>query len=249
MRKTIFVGLVGAALLCCVGLVVGGIYLYLGQAKEKTADNQQEMKPPLSAPPVDSGAAAAADADGALMDFSALTSRNEDIVAWITIDGTGIDYPVTQAKDNRYYLTHTANNEYSKLGSVFLEFRNNRDFSDFNNVLYAHNMRDGSMFGQLARFKDQGFFEGHRSGTLYTPAATYRIAIFACAVTESTSDYYRYAFPSASERADFVQMLKSSALQWRDEPVDPQTDRLLLLSTCSSEYREARTVLAAKIMA
>jgi sortase B len=245
MRKALFMG---AALLCCVGLAAGGLYLYFEQAKERTADNQQEMKPRVGAPTAASAAGSASDAGGALMDFAALTARNEDIVAWITVDGTGIDYPVTQARNNRYYLTHTASNEYSKLGSVFLEFRNNRDFSDFSNVLYAHNMLDGSMFGQLARFKDRDFFEGHGSGTLYTPGATYRVEFFSCAVTESTSDYYRYAFPSANERADFVRMLKDTALHWRDIPIDPEADRLLLLSTCSSEYREARTVLVAKLM-
>jgi sortase B len=252
MRKALFVG---AVLLCCVGLAAGGLYLYLEQMKERTADDQQEMKPRVGIPSADSalvgagaGGAGGGGAGGGLMDFSSLTAHNGDIVAWLTVDGTGIDYPVTQAKDNRYYLTHTARNEYSKLGSVFLEFRNNRDFSDFNNVLYAHNMMDGSMFGQLARFKDRGFFESHGSGTLYTPDATYRIEAFACAVTESTGEYYRYAFPSTSERADFVQMLRDSALNWRDVPVDVDTDRLLVLSTCSSEYREARTVLVAKLV-
>ncbi|MDR0356813.1 MAG: class B sortase [Clostridiales Family XIII bacterium] len=228
-----------AVLLVCVGRLSSE---YEDRA---AADDQRRVKPAV--PVFGASADIAADEESLpAIDFSGLLAENGEIVAWLTVDDTNIDYPVTQAADNRYYLTHTAKNKYSKQGSVFLEFRNNPDFSDFNNVLYAHNLKSGRMFGQLVKFKDKDFFDRHRTGTLYTPNRTFRLTFFSCAVTDPVSEYYRCAFASPGDRAEHMRMLKDRALNWREIPVDADTDRLLVLSTCSYEYKDARTVVIAK---
>ena len=84
------------------------------------------------------------------VDFDALKQINSDIAAWIRIPGV-LDYPVVQGTDNSYYLHHTFRKEYNIAGSIFLDSRNASDFSDRKNIIYGHNMRDGSMFHVLRK--------------------------------------------------------------------------------------------------
>ena len=92
-------------------------------------------------------------------DFTKLVELNDQSVGWITIDGTAIDYPVVQGDDNSYYLTHDFNNSSSIQGSIFMDYRNQPDFSDWNNIVYGHNMDNGSMFGALVKYRKQAFYE------------------------------------------------------------------------------------------
>jgi sortase B len=185
--------------------------------------------------------------DAGAMDFASLRAQNDEIVAWVTIDGTKIDYPVVQTTDNKYYLTHTAEKKSASQGAVFMDFRNNRELSDFYTILYGHNLRSGRMFGELVRFKEKDFFDSHRTGTLHTPNKTYKLEIIACSVTKDTSEYYRYAFASPAEREAHLTMIRNTATHMASAKIDPQTDRLVALSTCSYEYGNARTVVVTKI--
>jgi sortase B len=181
-----------------------------------------------------------------LLNFTPLQTANPDIAAWLTLDDTDIDYPVVQGKDNSYYLTRTAEKKNSKNGAIFLDYRANPDFSDFSSVLYGHHMKSGKMFAGLVKFKDKAFFDSHTTGTLYTPGKTYRLEIFAAAVTKPDSDYYNYAFVSPSERESHLRMIGETAKLYRDIGATEQ-DKILTLSTCSYEYKDARTVVLAKI--
>jgi sortase B len=183
-----------------------------------------------------------------LMDFSELRSENGGIWAWLIIDGTEIDYPVVQAENNSYYLPRDARRNYNKNGALFLDYRVRSDFSDFNNVIYGHHMKSGRMFQNLVLFKDLGFFDGHSTGFLYTSEKTYRLTIFAVALTAPSEDYYEYVFVSPSDREKHLSMIKNTAMYYRDGIVT-EKDRILCLSTCSYEYAEARTVVLAKLEA
>jgi sortase B len=180
------------------------------------------------------------------VDFTALADTNGEIGAWLVLDGTGIDYPVVQAADNEYYLSHTAERKRNKNGALFLDYRAHPDFSDFNNVVYGHNMKSGKMFGTLEKFKEKAYFDGHTAGILYTPGQTYRLEIFAVAVTGADSPCYGYAFVSPAEREAHLGYIRDAAKYWRDTGVT-EKDRLLVLSTCSYEYKDARTLLFAKL--
>lgn len=247
-------------------LIIGycGYQLYLGYADNKNADLQTELKPEyLSLEETitehkaegtqqhtdenNAGVWEVNHGQNAVMDFSQLKNTNSDIAGWITIDNTYIDYPILQSDDNAYYLYRTATKEYSGLGSIFLDYRNNKDFSDFNSILYGHNMSSNKMFGQIVDFKEKSFFDTHKTGTLYVAGKTYQLEIFACGVTKSTSDYYKYGFSSVAEKEDHIKMLKDTAVQWRDSDIGVN-DRILALSTCSYEYKDARTVVLAKIV-
>ena len=106
------------------------------------------------------------------VDFEALKKINSDIVAWIRIPGV-LDYPVVQGTDNSYYLHHTFRKEYNIAGSIFLDARNTADFSDGKNIIYGHNMRDGSMFHVLRKFQDLDFYQANREIWLYPVSYTH----------------------------------------------------------------------------
>jgi sortase B len=179
-------------------------------------------------------------------DFAALTGENREIGAWLTIADTGIDYPVVQAKDNEYYLTRDAGGKPNRNGALFLDYRVHADFSDFSNVIYGHNMKSGRMFGTLERFKEKAYFEGHTAGVLHTPEKSLRLELFAVAVVHPDSALYEHLFLSPAERDAHLALIREKAKYWRDAGVK-ETDRLLALSTCSYEYKEARTLVFFKI--
>ena len=181
-----------------------------------------------------------------LMDFGGMQASNPDIIGWIAIDGIGVDYPLLQGADNSYYLNHTARKKANKLGALFMDYRVNRDFSDFYSVVYGHNMKSGRMFGRLACMKEQETFDRVAEGMLYTPEKTYHLEIFAVVVTDVKSDFYRYVFPDIASRGDHLQMIRENAMQYQEIGVT-ENDRLIALSTCSYEYKDARTIVIARL--
>ena len=107
----------------------------------------------------------------------------DDMVAWITIDDTNIDYPVMQGDDNSKYLNVNPYGDYSLSGSIFLDSRNSQDFTDDYSILYGHHMEYGIMFGALDDFLSESYLKQHSHGTLVVgrnASATYELGIFAC---------------------------------------------------------------------
>jgi len=186
-------------------------------------------------------------ADNGLMDFSDLQGENPDVIAWLVIPGTDIDYPVVQTGDNEYYLHRGAQKELNKNGALFLDYRVHADFSDFSNVIYGHHMKSGRMFQNLVKFREKDFFDSHTSGALYTPGNTWRLEIFAVAVIAQNSEWYEYAFASLGEKETHMQRIEASAAHYRDAGFAAD-DRIVILSTCSYEYEGARTVIAARMV-
>ena len=112
------------------------------------------------------------------VDFASLWEINPDVIGWITVPGTDIDHPILRSEsDNGYYLTHDIYGDEIISASIYIENYNRADFSDFNTVVYGHNMNDGSMFGQLHRFEDSDFFDENKTVLIYLPdkKLTYRI--------------------------------------------------------------------------
>ncbi len=181
-----------------------------------------------------------------LMDFNLIHEDNSEIIAWLVIPETKINYPVVQGNDNSYYVDHSIKKEESKAGCLFLDYRVCKDFSDFNNVIYGHNMKNGDMFGQINMFKERDFFINNLYGWLYTPEKTYKLDIFSCAITDVTSDFYKYKFTSLSDKDNFVAMLKNTSIHWRNIDLLPD-DSIIIFSTCSDEYDDARVVVCAAV--
>ena len=103
------------------------------------------------------------------IDFEALWAENPDTVGWITIEGTNINYPIVKGTDNDFYLNHDFNGEENIAGSIYLDFESQGDFDGRNNIIYGHNMKNGSMFKDVVRYKDEAYFKEHQFFTIYTP--------------------------------------------------------------------------------
>lgn len=96
-----------------------------------------------------------------------LQKINPDVCAWLTVDGTKIDYPVVQGETNLEYINQDIYGEFALSGSIFLDSRNDRKFIDSYSLLYGHHMDNGAMFGDVMNYKEKEYFESHKTGTLY----------------------------------------------------------------------------------
>lgn len=176
-----------------------------------------------------------------VIDFAALQQVNQDVVAWIYIEGTEISYPVIQGTDNNYYLNHMFDKTYNSSGCIFLDANGALDFTSFNNVLYGHNMKNGSMFAGLVEYKEQSYYDEHQIGLLITPEQNYIIEFFSGYVTNSNG----ISWDNSSTSAEFQKWLNDvSAKSCFESDILPTVDdRILTLSTCSYEFDDARYVL------
>lgn len=173
------------------------------------------------------------------VDFEYLLSRNEDIVAWIEVDGTTIDYPVLYDTTKfREYLNRNYLHSFSLSGSVFMLYYNSPDFSDFNTVIYGHNMIDGSMFGALHSFEDQAFFDEHRTIMVYTPDRVLTYEIFAAYRVDNLDQVLNYPSETREDRQAYIDQIYThdvKAIFDRSIEVTPD-DRIITLSTCIANH-------------
>lgn len=177
-----------------------------------------------------------------LVDFEALQQINPDVVGWICIEGTKINYPLVQGTDNSHYINRLFDGKYNDAGSIFLDYRNERDLSGRNSVLYGHNMKNGTMFHQITGYKEQSFFDQHPTGLLLTPNGNYKIEFIAGYVTDMNSDAWKLEFASDQEFSRWLaNAIAQSTFTGTVEPA--AQDRVVTLSTCTYEYSDARYVL------
>lgn len=176
------------------------------------------------------------------VDFDALCAQNEDVVAWIYCPDTPINYPVVQSSDNAYYLHRLLDGRKNAAGTLFMDYRNAEDLSDWNSVIYGHNMNNDSMFGSLQDYRDQAYADAHPEIFLLTPEKNYTITVLAGFVTPSDTALYNALSPDEEEQSRLIEgWLESSDFSSGIEPA-PE-DRFVTLSTCSYAYSDARYVL------
>lgn len=180
------------------------------------------------------------------IDLDALREENEEVVGWIHIPGTRINYPIMQGQDNQYYLKHTWNNYPNGAGSIFLEHQNSADLTDFNTVIYGHNMADGSMFAALHSYAYSWFAEKNPYVYVKTDAGVWRYEVFASynASTEGTT--YGLSFNEEQTRQDFLDAALAQS-QIRTKVIPEITDRILTLSTCTGGGYDSRRVVLARL--
>ena len=180
--------------------------------------------------------------------LTALREVNSDAIGWLTLDGTGIDFPILQTTDNDYYLYHDAYGRNTKDGAVFLDYQLSPGLLNANNLIYAHNLNAaGKGFSDLINYKNKTFFNAHSTGRIYTLGETYRFEIFSVYVHGGAVNSYTW-FPASSDAfLQFVDEIKTDSLYYRDLDIQ-WGDRLLTFCTCSYEFENARTIVHAKII-
>lgn len=158
------------------------------------------------------------------------TLLNQDLkdnIAWLTLNDSKIDYPIMQGTTNETYLNTDPYGNYSLSGSIFLDSRNNADFSDPYNLVYGHHMNDDAMFGALDHWFDKDYYGSHLTGTLTTASAIYQLDVIGIESIDASEDK---VFQPGSENSG-SSMLKSNS------------DHILALSTCQLPESTMRTVL------
>lgn len=266
-RKTLFIL---AILLCLGSAVMAGynIFTILSEYRtgEKASEELQQFidLDAVRQPPAISGTEAADDPTGTTkpglpepkpaeeaviypeVDFESLRSINEDVVAWIYIEDTNINYPVVQAADNSRYLTVMVDGRTNAAGSIFMDYRNEPDFSDTHTVIYGHHMRNGSMFTDISKYKDPEYCAAHPTGMIMTPDGNFQFEVFAGYVASVDDPAWKLGFDSDADFSAWLQdTLERSTIGSTIVP-SPE-DRIITLSTCSYEFSNARFVLVCRI--
>lgn len=180
-------------------------------------------------------------------ELTKLQAINPRIVGWLTLEGTRLNNPVLQAADNDFYLRHNYKDEESRGGSIFMDFRNDADQLDRHTIFYGHVLRNGTMFGDLAKFAEQAYANEHPVFFYETTQSKYELHVFAA--YETTTDFYYIE----TNFTDDTYMTFVNEIQARSAITMPvtvnETDRIVTFSTCTTSANdEERFVVHAKIV-
>lgn len=175
------------------------------------------------------------------VDFEALMQVNSDVVAWLYLEGTTVNYPVVQSDDNSYYLRRLLDGTWNSSGSLLLDCGSKSDFSGENSIIYGHNMRNGSMFNTLGDYKQQEFYDEHPTILLLTPQGNHQVLLFLGYVSNVKDSAWKLDFTDGTYEAWLAEIAEKSCFE--SDVVPTASDRILTLSTCSYEFDNARFVL------
>lgn len=179
-------------------------------------------------------------------DLAALRAVNEDVLGWITIPGTFVNYPLMDGDDNSFYLSHAWDKTYSYYGSVFLEQNSSSDLTDFNTILYGHNMGDENIFGSLKHYDDPDYWQEHPYVYIVDDNGVHRYEIFAAYEASIRSIVYALEFDNDLRERFIASAVDHSVL---DTGITPEiTNRILTLSTCTGYTKNTRWVVQARLV-
>ena len=168
------------------------------------------------------------------IDFNELLKKNSEVVGWIKINNTNVNYPILQHKDNSYYLDHSFDNTYNGAGWIFMDYQNNPENLDFNTIIYGHNRKDGSMFGSLFKTLDGTWIknEDNLIIKLTTLNNSYLFKIFSIYYIDTTDDYNN---PTYDEET-LNRVINRSLFEFNAK-VNLE-DKILSLSTCYNDEKK-----------
>ena len=180
-------------------------------------------------------------------ELTKLQALHPRIVGWLTLEGTRLDNPVLQAADNDFYLRHNYKGEESRGGSIFMDFRNDADELGRHTIFYGHVLRNGTMFGDLAKFAEQSYANEHPVFLYETTQSQYELHVFAA--YETTTDFYYIETDFTDETyMTFVNEIQARSVITMPVTID-ETDRIVTFSTCTTSVNEEeRFVVHAKIV-
>ena len=183
-----------------------------------------------------------------VIDWAKLKSMSPDFIGWLYIPDTSIQYPIVSSKDDEYYLSHTFDRTKNSCGSIFMDKSNKKDFTSDNTVLHGHNMKNGTMFGSLRKFEDKAYWEKHPYIWIIREDTAVKYEIFAVSITEAAGDVYTLEFATEKSFQNYIADRKKVDAIF-DTGVNVATsDRILTLSTCTSDTETGRRVVQAKLV-
>ena len=177
------------------------------------------------------------------IDFDKLRAKNPDIVGWVYAKGIGIDYPIVQGKDNEEYLHMDYNKKKSSSGTIFLDHGCDKTFASDNNIIYGHHMKNGTMFANLLKFREDSFLKKHHTIILYTPKKALHLKVIS-AYAMKAQDHIPITFANEKEKKEYIKKI-----QHRSEPLirrkNQKIQRIYTFVTCSYEREDNRTYVHA----
>lgn len=180
----------------------------------------------------------------AAMDLAALQEVNPDVIGWIFVPDTPVNFPLLQGEDNETYLHLTWDLQENAAGSIFLECWNDPALTDFHTIVYGHNMLDGSMFHCIENYADADYLAAHPYIYIITDTGVFRYTVFSTYRAYTDSATYGLSFRQEKTRLDFLAMAAEQTVV--ETAVSPAvTDRILTLSTCSGATYATRWVVHA----
>lgn len=164
------------------------------------------------------------------VDFTELSKINDEVVAWIKVPETSVNYPVVKHKDNSYYLTHSYDKSFNYAGWIYTDYRNDIDDLVSNNIIYGHGRVDGSMFGSLRNLINKDGSE--KLVYISTPYNNYIFQVFSIYRIMNTNDYLYTGYDNNEKFLSFIDLIKNRSLvKYDDLEIEP-SDKILTLATC-----------------
>ena len=181
------------------------------------------------------------------VDFTELKQTNSDVAAWLQVGGTNINYPVVQTTDNDFYLTHAFDKSANKAGWLFMDYRNDKNEYGKNTIIYAHNMKDQTMFGSLKKTLTKDWFNNADNRVIKMSSEKYNTLwqIFSIYTFETNNDYIHTVFPTDADYQAFLDLIKGRSYTNFNTSVTTN-DRVLTLSTCHGNTK--KLVVHAKLI-
>ena len=226
--------------LCVFIFSAYNIYKYLSEENANKKLNNELMEKAIIETPNDNNDNTQENEDilPISVDFSVLKQENEDIVGWLYLEDSPINYPVVQSNDNDYYLRRLVNGEYNIAGSLFMDYRNDSNLEDNNTIIYGHNMKNNTMFGSLQEYKNQNYYDNHKVMYYFTPGKNYIIELFTGYTISVESDIYDLSIIDSSKLEELI-----SKSDFESNTKVTEEDKIITLSTCAYEYDGARYVV------
>ena len=182
-----------------------------------------------------------------VVDWAGLKAVNSQVVGWIQIPGSQINYPVYQTTDNEYYLHTNAKGEWSIGGQIFMDYENNPNgLIDQQTILYGHHMRKGSMFQFIGALNDQSTFNKVETIWYVTPTQTYELEpVFTYHTDEDDDEVRQFNFTSVDEFRSYLKDRLSRAVSSRSDAAEviSRAEHVLTLFTCNYTDQYGRTML------
>ena len=178
--------------------------------------------------------------------FDELCNLNHDVFGWLDIYGTNINYPIVQASNNERYVSNDVLGNYSLSGAIFLDYRDNKSFLDFNSIVYGHHMAHGAMFGDIDKFEDETFFNNHPYGSIFFDDMNHGIEIVAFIKCDAYDMRMFNPDVGINYQDQFLNDINIMAIHKRDISISTN-DHIIAFSTCASPSETDRQMLIAKL--
>jgi len=176
------------------------------------------------------------------IDLDALREENEDVIGWICIPDTYINYPLLQWTDNEFYLTHTWNQTRNPSGAIFMDCQNEPDLSEFNTIIYGHNMSTELMFSSLLDYRSPEFRQSHPYVYIVNDEGVFRYDVFAAQFAATDSIIYGLGIETERKKEEFIRYAQDYSF-YETEVRPTADDRILTLSTCTGGGHSKRCVV------